>query len=81
MDQRIYKLISFKIDKKNPSAQLELQKFQKCYFLGVPNFLFNGLIITQPWIDKLLPIPYLDGYILMYFTEFILGRPINQKYS
>ena len=39
-----------------------------------------ALLSINLGLINLLPIPALDGgYILMYFAEFILGRPINQK--
>ena len=39
-----------------------------------------ALLSINLGLINLLPIPALDGgYILMYFIEFILGRPINQK--
>ena len=38
------------------------------------------LLLINLGLINLLPIPALDGgYILMYFAEFILGRPINQN--
>ena len=76
------KLISFKIDKKDIAGPIGIAKISgNAISLGVPNFLFlMALLSINLGLINLLPIPALDGgYILMYFTEFILGRPINQK--
>ena len=49
--------------------------------MGVPSFLFlMALLSINLGLINLLPVPALDGgYILMYFIESILGRPINQN--
>ena len=39
-----------------------------------------ALLSINLGLINLLPIPALDGgYILMYFIEFVLQRPVNQK--
>ena len=76
------KLISFEIDKKDIAGPIGIAKISgNAISLGVPNFLFlMALLSINLGLINLLPIPALDGgYILMYFIEFILGRPINQK--
>ncbi len=76
------KLISFKIDKKDIAGPIGIAKISgNAISSGIPNFLFlMALLSINLGLINLLPIPALDGgYILMYFTEFILGRPINQK--
>ena len=76
------KLISFEIDKKDIAGPIGIAKISgNAISLGVPNFLFlMALLSINLGLINLLPIPALDGgYILMYFVEFILGRPINQK--
>ena len=76
------KLISFKIDKKDIAGPIGIAKISgNAISLGVPNFLFlMALLSINLGLINLLPIPALDGgYILMYFVEFILGRPIDQK--
>ncbi len=76
------KLISFKIDKKDIAGPIGIAKISgNAISLGLPNFLFlMALLSINLGLINLLPIPALDGgYILMYFIEFILGRPINQK--
>ncbi len=76
------KLISFEIDKKDIAGPIGIAKISgNAISLGLPNFLFlMALLSINLGLINLLPIPALDGgYILMYFTEFILGRPINQK--
>ena len=63
--------------------ELENYKFDTgdAISLGLPNFLFlMALLSINLGLINLLPIPALDGgYILMYFIESILGRPINHK--
>ena len=76
------KLISFNADKKDIAGPIGIAKISgNAISLGLPNFLFlMALLSINLGLINLLPIPALDGgYILMYFTEFILGRPINQK--
>jgi len=76
------KLISFEIDKKDIAGPIGIAKISgNAISLGVPNFLFlMALLSINLGLINLLPIPALDGgYILMYFIEFTLGRPINQK--
>ena len=76
------KLISFKIDKKDIAGPIGIAKISgNAISLGVPSFLFlMALLSINLGLINLLPIPALDGgYVLMYFVEFILGRPINQK--
>ncbi len=76
------KLISFKIDKKDIAGPIGIAKISgNAISLGIPNLLFlMALLSINLGLVNLLPIPALDGgYILMYFIEFILGRPINQK--
>ena len=76
------KLISFNVDKKDIAGPIGIAKISgNAISLGLPNFLFlMALLSINLGLINLLPIPALDGgYILMYFTEFILGRPINQK--
>ncbi len=76
------KLISFKVDKNDIAGPIGIAKISgNAISLGVPNFLFlMALLSINLGLINLLPIPALDGgYILMYFVEFILGRPINQK--
>ena len=76
------KLISFDVDKKDIAGPIGIAKISgNAISLGLPNFLFlMALLSINLGLINLLPIPALDGgYILMYFTEFILGRPINQK--
>ncbi len=76
------KLISFKIDKKDIAGPIGIAKISgNAISLGIPNFLFlMALLSINLGLINLLPIPALDGgYILMYFIEFISGRPINQK--
>ena len=76
------KLISFKIDKKDIAGPIGIAKISgNAISLGLPSFLFlMALLSINLGLINLLPIPALDGgYILMYFIEFILGRPINQK--
>ena len=77
-----FKLISFKIDKKDVAGPIGIAKISgDAISLGLPNFLFlMALLSINLGLINLLPIPALDGgYILMYFIEFALGRPINQK--
>ena len=38
-----------------------------------------ALLSINLGLINLLPIPALDADIVMYITEIILGRPINQK--
>ena len=76
------KLISFNIDKKDIAGPIGIAKISgNAISLGLPNFLFlMALLSINLGLINLLPIPALDGgYILMYFIEFIRGRPINQK--
>ena len=76
------KLISFKIDKKDIAGPIGIAKISgNAISVGIPNFLFlMALLSINLGLINLLPIPALDGgYILMYFMEFISGRPINQK--
>ena len=76
------KLISFNIDKKDIAGPIGIAKISgNAISLGLPNFLFlMALLSINLGLINLLPIPALDGgYILMYFIEFISGRPINQK--
>ena len=76
------KLISFKIDKKDIAGPIGIAKISgNAISLGVPSFLFlMALLSINLGLINLLPVPALDGgYILMYFIEFILGRPINQN--
>ena len=76
------KLISFNIDEKDIAGPIGIAKISgNAISLGIPNFLFlMALLSINLGLINLLPIPALDGgYILMYFIEFILGRPINQK--
>ena len=76
------KLISFNIDKKDIAGPIGIAKISgDAMSLGIPNFLFlMALLSINLGLINLLPVPALDGgYILMYFTEFILGQPINQK--
>ena len=76
------KLISFKVDKNDIAGPIGIAKISgNAISLGLPNFLFlMALLSINLGLINLLPIPALDGgYILMYFVEFILGRPINQK--
>ena len=76
------KLISFNIEKKDIAGPIGIAKISgNAISLGVPNFLFlMALLSINLGLINLLPIPALDGgYVLMYFIEFILGRPINQK--
>ena len=76
------KLISFKIDKKDIAGPIGIAKISgNAISLGIPSFLFlMALLSINLGLINLLPIPALDGgYILMYFIEIILGRPINQK--
>ena len=76
------KLISFKIDKKDIAGPIGIAKISgNAISLGLSSFLFlMALLSINLGLINLLPIPALDGgYILMYFIEFILGRPINQK--
>ena len=76
------KLISFEIDKKDIAGPIGIAKISgDAISLGLPNFLFlMALLSINLGLVNLLPIPALDGgYILIYFVEFILGRPINQK--
>ena len=76
------KLISFKIDKKDIAGPIGIAKISgNAISLGVPSFLFlMALLSINLGLINLLPIPALDGgYILMYFIESILGRPINQN--
>ena len=76
------KLISFNIDKKDIAGPIGIAKISgNAISLGLPNFLFlMALLSINLGLINLLPIPALDGgYIVMYFTEMILGRPINQK--
>ena len=76
------KLISLKVDKNDIAGPIGIAKISgNAISLGLPNFLFlMALLSINLGLINLLPIPALDGgYILMYFVEFILGRPINQK--
>ena len=76
------KLVSFKIDKKDIAGPIGIAKISgNAISSGIPNFLFlMALLSINLGLINLLPIPALDGgYILMYFIEFIFGRPINQK--
>ena len=76
------KLISFKIDKKDIAGPIGIAKISgNAISLGVPSFLFlMALLSINLGLINLLPVPALDGgYILMYFIESILGRPINQN--
>ena len=76
------KLISFNIDKKDIAGPIGIAKISgNAISLGLPSFLFlMALLSINLGLINLLPIPALDGgYILMYFIESILGRPINQK--
>ena len=76
------KLVSFNIDKKDIAGPIGIAKISgNAISSGVPNLLFlMALLSINLGLINLLPIPALDGgYILMYFAEFILGRPINQK--
>ncbi len=76
------KLISFEIDKKDIAGPIGIAKISgDAISLGLPNFLFlMALLSINLGLINLLPIPALDGgYILMYFIEFVLKRPINQK--
>ena len=76
------KLISFNIDKKDIAGPIGIAKISgNAISLGLPNFLFlMALLSINLGLINLLTIPALDGgYIVMYFTEMILGRPINQK--
>jgi len=76
------KLVSFNIDKKDIAGPIGIAKISgNAISSGIPNLLFlMALLSINLGLINLLPIPALDGgYILMYFAEFILGRPINQK--
>ena len=76
------KLITLKIDKKDIAGPIGIAKISgDAISLGLPNFLFlMALLSINLGLINLLPIPALDGgYILMYFIELVLGRPINQK--
>ena len=76
------KLISFKIDKEDIAGPIGIAKISgDAISLGFPSFLFlMALLSINLGLINLLPIPALDGgYILMYFIESILGRPINHK--
>ena len=76
------KLISFNIEKKDIAGPIGIAKISgDAISLGIPSFLFlMALLSINLGLINLLPIPALDGgYILMYFAEFILGRPINQN--
>ena len=76
------KLISFDVDEKDIAGPIGIAKISgNAISLGLPNFLFlMALLSINLGLINLIPIPALDGgYILMYFAEFILGRPISQK--
>ena len=76
------KLLSFQVDKNDIAGPIGIAKISgNAISLGVPNFLFlMALLSINLGLINLLPIPALDGgYILIYFIEFISGRPINQK--
>ena len=76
------KLISFEVDKKDVAGPIGIAKISgNALSSGVASFFFlMALLSINLGLINLLPIPALDGgYIVMYFIEFILGKPINQK--
>ena len=72
---KVLKLISFKIDKKDIAGPIGIAKISgNAISLGLSSFLFLMVSSINLGLINLLPIPALDGgYILMYFIEFILA--------
>jgi len=78
----IYKMITGKMSLSHLSGPVTIANYagQTFQYGWQPFFSFLALISISLGAINLLPIPLLDGgYLLYFFAEFILGRPVSEK--